>query len=395
MKKISLLFPCLVFAIFFCLAPMAHAAWYNPAWQYRQQITISHTLVASSTGTEAYTSFPVLVSVSSTNLKYMGFGGQVASSTGNDILFTQADGVTKLNHEIESYSSSTGDLVAWVELPSIATSTDTNFYIYYGNANAINQQNVTSTWNANYQGVWHLQETGIGSVGDYKDSTSYANDSNSVSNQPVATSSGQIAGAEIFNGSSSLIAINGGRAYATSAAPFSVSAWVNLKNFSQGSFPVVAELRTNTVDGWTILLSDNSNYLGIAIGAGDGDWADLKTNNTPSFGAWHHIVVTYNGNGATTLSNFQIYLDGSAQSLVGASSFGDNTNMTTIGNTFDNGNPWPGGIEEFHISSAQLSSDWVATEYNNQSSPSTFLSFGSQQFNGGARRILVGHGATR
>ena len=59
-----------------------------------------------------------------------------AQSTGNDILFTSSDGVTKLAHEIEIYTSATGRLTAWVKVPTLSTSADTVIYMYYGNASA-------------------------------------------------------------------------------------------------------------------------------------------------------------------------------------------------------------------------------------------------------------------
>jgi hypothetical protein len=63
----------------------------------------------------------------------------VAQSSGNDILFTASDGVGKLNHQIESYTASTGRLIAWVQIPTLSTTADTVIYIYYGNTSASNQ----------------------------------------------------------------------------------------------------------------------------------------------------------------------------------------------------------------------------------------------------------------
>ena len=124
--------------------------WYNPAWLYRKTITIDHTKVLSSGG-ETYAGFPVLVSeTTDANL------AAHALSTGNDILFTASDGTTKLNHEIEQYTSGTGKLVAWVRVSSLSTFVDTVLYMYYGNAAAPNQQNVAGTWDSHFKGVYHL-----------------------------------------------------------------------------------------------------------------------------------------------------------------------------------------------------------------------------------------------
>ena len=61
-------------------------------------------MVGSST-TATLSNFPVLASTTNANLKTVANGGFVTSATGNDLLFTDSDGGTKLADEIESYSS--------------------------------------------------------------------------------------------------------------------------------------------------------------------------------------------------------------------------------------------------------------------------------------------------
>jgi hypothetical protein len=140
----------------------ANANWYSGNWPYRKMITIDHTKVSNTT----QTNFPVLVSITDSNL------ATFAQSNGGDIVFTSADGTTKLSHEIESYTSATGALIAWVQVPSLSASVDTQIYIYYGNRTAINQQNVSGTWDSNYLLVQHLKESAACPV-SFMDSTSY------------------------------------------------------------------------------------------------------------------------------------------------------------------------------------------------------------------------------
>lgn len=92
----------------------------------------------------------MLISVTDTDLKHTANGGKVGKTDGTDILFTSVDGTTKLNHEIESYSSSTGASIFWVQVPSLAKTSDTVLYIYFGNAAASDQQSVNSTWESNF-----------------------------------------------------------------------------------------------------------------------------------------------------------------------------------------------------------------------------------------------------
>src|ERR1039458_7945720 len=137
----------------------AQGAWYNTGgtWLYRNPITIDHTKV-SGVASSTLSSFPVLFSVTDTQLKSTSNGGLVASSTGADILFTKSDGTTLLDYEIESYASTTGQLIAWVNIPILSAVTDTTIYEYFGNASgpAETPGNITGTWDTNYKGVWHL-----------------------------------------------------------------------------------------------------------------------------------------------------------------------------------------------------------------------------------------------
>ena len=126
-------------------------AWYNYSWTNRKAITVDHTKVSGN-----LTNFPMLFSVTDANLKTVANGGSVGKADGTDILFTASDGVTKLDHELEGYSSATGQVTAWVRLPSLSSSADTVVYVYYGNAAAADQQNRTGVWDSNYKLVWHL-----------------------------------------------------------------------------------------------------------------------------------------------------------------------------------------------------------------------------------------------
>lgn len=144
-------------------------AWYNAAWTNRDLIVIDHTKVSGSSN---LTNFPMVFSVTEASLRTVANGGSAGQSNGNDILFTGSDGITKLNHEIETYNGATGRLIAWVQIPSLSPAADTVLYIYYGNASAANQQNVTAVWNGNYMAVWHLPN---GSALTANDSTSNVN----------------------------------------------------------------------------------------------------------------------------------------------------------------------------------------------------------------------------
>lgn len=144
-------------------AAVSEAGWYDTSWLYRKPITISNSMVADTN----QTNFPVLI--------YLASDSDIAShaqSDGDDIMFTSSDGTTKLSHEIEKYTSATGQLYAWVKIPTLSASSNTTLYMYYGNDSCSSQQNATGVWDSNYKGVWHMPN---GTTLTANDATSNAN----------------------------------------------------------------------------------------------------------------------------------------------------------------------------------------------------------------------------
>src|SRR5258708_3241087 len=70
-----------------------------------------------------------LISKTVSNWQSIDNLGHVGLSNGNDILFTASDGVTKYNHEIEKYTASNGNLIAWVRVSTVSHTTDTMLYM--------------------------------------------------------------------------------------------------------------------------------------------------------------------------------------------------------------------------------------------------------------------------
>jgi hypothetical protein len=129
---------------------------------YSKTITVNSGQVNST-----LTDFPLLVSISGdTNLMTVANGGHVANTDGSDIFFTDSAGTTIYSYEIESYDGSTGTLVAWVKVPSIADGTVIR--IWYGGGSV--SGNAEDVWSNSYQAVWHMTEA------DAVDSTSNDND---------------------------------------------------------------------------------------------------------------------------------------------------------------------------------------------------------------------------
>ena len=226
------------------------AGWYSNGgtWTNRRKITINHGMVS---GAANLMNFPALVSITDPELKSVGNGGKVGKNDGTDILFTAADGTTKLNHEIESYSAGTGQLTAWVQIPALSPTADTVLDIYYGNTPAADQQNKSAVWDANYKGVWHLSEDPASSAPQFKDSTPNAYHLTTATQGSAVMVTGKIGGGVNF----------------PTASPYSGSYASNSAALGIGG------TNNYTVSGWFKLNSQIGHDGGIAglFGTGAGN----------------------------------------------------------------------------------------------------------------------------
>jgi Concanavalin A-like lectin/glucanases superfamily/Archaeal Type IV pilin, N-terminal/Domain of unknown function (DUF2341) len=336
------------------------------AWHYRKKITIDHTQVTAD-----QSNFPVLISMTDTDLK--------TKSTGSDILFTASDGTTKLNHEIENYTASTGYLVAWVGVPTLSSTTDTALYLYYGNSSATGLQNPEGVWDSNFSAVWHHDTV-------LTDSTSNNNDG---TDSGSADAVGMIAH---------------GRNYAMSNDWVQMAASASLNNlfagggtFSAWIYPRSVGEGASSTDGGRI--GDKSNSYVGATGWGFGLFTGLNLSFRKGFSttagwwcsptgsipvsSWSYVVVTYDNTSAA--NNPMFYINGASSTTRRMTAPVGNPQSDTgqgmrIGNSnAGNARDFDGIIDEIRASKTIRSASWILTEYNNQNNPSGFYSIGSEE----------------
>lgn len=116
-------------------------AWLT-GWTYRKSITL-----ARASGVVTNYQMKLLIGESSgATGEDVDCGGHCLS-TFNDLRFTTSDGTTLLDYWIESISGTTPNQLAtvWIEFDSIGTS-DTTFYMYYGNSGASAASNGANTF---------------------------------------------------------------------------------------------------------------------------------------------------------------------------------------------------------------------------------------------------------
>jgi PKD repeat protein len=327
------------------------AGWYDCAWNYRQSITIDRTKVAGP-----LSNFPVLVSLASDPDL-----ASYARADGHDILFTSSDGTTRLSHEIESYQGSSGELVAWVKVPSLSPGSNTVLYMYYGNPAAANQQNGANVWSNGYRDVWHLDEGGTGAR---LDSTGSGNNLYPRNYKGIEGTPGQIGGADSLNGINKYLE-SANNVGITGSAARTITFWAKLANTNRCG---MVGWGTNAyLNEFEAAVRANKYFL-WGYGAGN-DWENIAS---PPTGSWNYYTVTYDG------ATARWYLNGAQLGSGYAKTYTTADSHVYVGYEFDSGQSsityMNGVVDEIHVLTASRSSRWIQTEFNNQNSPSTFSS---------------------
>ncbi|MFX1455874.1 MAG: DUF2341 domain-containing protein [Promethearchaeota archaeon] len=349
---------------------------------YYKTITIDHTQVI---GSGSHINFPVLISIIDTDLKYH------SQPDGDDIAFSM--GGDWLNHEIElfdqSYSGTQAQLITWVNIPFLSTSTNTTITMYYGNSTMTSQENPSSVWNSNYVGIWHLNDNPGGTV---YDSTSYNNDgytTGSMSSSDLVSC--KVGNGYELDGVDDMIIIPDSASLDSVNDEGTLSLWLNWVDPSAGRYqrvmttsnrfelnptPPPTYLQTEGFE-WAVQ-PDGDNFF-YPYGGNSINY-NLATNPfTNSY--WHYVVVTLK----FSTRSVKIYLDGT--SLVFSienvpaqwSVLASPADWLWGGNNIISGSQFEGKFDEIRVSNVEKSANWISTEYNNQYDPSSFYSLGSEQ----------------
>ena len=242
-------------------------------FSYYKVITIDHNKV---NGTHA--NFPVLISIIDSDLD------DKAQFDGDDIAF--ANSTAWLDHEIElydpSYSVSEAQLIAWVRIPLLSTSSDTTIFMFYGDPDfSGSHENPTGVWDSNYKGVWHLTEDPEESYTDIKDSTINVNHGTPVNMESIDQVPGQIDGSFTFN-----------KYYYQYPTP----------EYEHVSIGDVGPELINTIEFWmnpTVLAGYDSSSLNTGYLS--------PTTTGLDYNSWNNPTGAYNndGNRTSELSNYQ------------------------------------------------------------------------------------------
>ncbi len=332
-------------------------------YRYKRAIVIDHTKVPNTD----QVNFPVLISGTYSYLANIANGGKVQNPNGYDIVFTaDCTGDQKLDHEIESYSATSGTISMWVRVPYVSHTTDTVFYMSYGDSSiTTSQENKSGVWDGNYQMVLHLSET----AAPYRDSTLNAYTSTGgVAPAPV---SGKIGGAQSFDGVTQYIAYSQAQSPNPNGA-ISMEAWIKTTGTAaKGVFGKwLNDGRLNSDESYLMFYKAGGLPGGLVNMAGSAG-PEVDATATVNDGNWHHLAVTAAPGGMA-----YVYVDGEPRGSIGnpGAQLTTTADRLLIGatNLATGGDFMNGVVNEVRISNSARSGDWIAAEFNSQSSPSTF-----------------------
>jgi hypothetical protein len=379
MKRFSLLarfaLPSAYLAVVWCSAPAFGYTGYR-------LFTINDTL----TGTANSTNFTVLLAGTYAEFATTANGGYVQNTVScgvnsitcpADLIFTSDAGCSNPlgGWEFESYTATTGQIIAWVLVPTLSVTTNTLIYACVGNPATTTFQggSAGSTFDSNTKVVYHFPNgTTLG-----------ANDSSSggynatPANSPTAVT-GEVGGAAHFNGVDQDVESSSFPWTGTSAVTVSFWNYVTSAEeqtsfaFTVGNSAATDPHRFAASVPW----STGTLYWDYGInGTGTGR---VQATYTSYLGAWTYVTLVSTGSANTYQA---IYLNGAV-----AASASNSASSTVTGDLIVGGYPYAnqygspyhnGSIDEFRISNVVRSASWILAEYNNQSSPSTFATVSS------------------
>lgn len=319
------------------------ADWYDASWGYRVKVTVDHTKVGSD-----LTDFPVYVDLSELPA---GFFSHVRSD-GGDIRVTEYDGTTEVSREVVSIDTTDDSGELYFMAPSLSSTEDTGFYIYYGNA-AASDYATTDTygrdavWSNGYAAVYHLQESAATAVASgLADSLGGPNATITTHSVAVTDVDGKIGHGLALGGSGT----KGAGIQTPSLNAMGISAWFTRTG-------------TSTATGWnyfadsrptgTYFASSNS-----AVSWGQGSWT-VYVNG---------VTGTFLPQVGTTMMADIFYPSASPIAIF------DRYNM--------DGEGLPATVSEIRIYSAVPSAAWISTSYANQDAPSSFYAVGAEESSG-------------
>ncbi len=352
-----------------------------PSFKYRKVITIPSTQMIYG----SVNNFPVLVQIEDTQLH----DPTRVRSDASDIMF--ASGNTVLDHEIEyfdqNYFVNTALLVAWVKT-NLTAGVDNYITMYYGSPVVDNLENPAGVWSNDFEAVWHLGETG---------STHYDSSGNNYDGMRNGNTqvSARVGFGQNFDGSNDYIAFD---ETLTPENDVLITGWFRptvSHNANSPTTQVIMEKYID-IDHDMVIALVGQDYAQGTVPNGTLVFKVESAENDPMYkwttrttwtaGQWYYIACYADEDNP---ANNKIWVNLAWSTDAGQVGSASQANMSYVeewrlggGNyetSYEGSGYFNGRLDEFRVSKSSRSDGWLRYEANNQLTPSTFLSVGTEQ----------------
>jgi signal peptidase I len=330
--------------------------WYRAEpWSHRLALTVASGTVAAD-----LTDFPLLVSITDTDI------AANAQLDGSDLRFTAADGTTPLAYELEDSDIASGAVTAWVTVPVLSASSDTTIYLYFGAADSPAQDDIDGVWGPEFEAVWHLDRDPSGAAPQLDDATTINHDGLSAGSMtPADLVAGHTGGAIDFDGGDDALVAD--RLDMSPFGEMTVSAWVRLDaNGVDTKILSHADAGSRGLE----LDVDAAGAATVHLGLSGGEATATTPAAAVSIGTWHHVAARWDG------VDLEIVVDGVTEASVPASGvIAPRPQLpVVIGNSAALDRGVDGVIDEVRVERTARSDAWLAAVVANQATPATFVS---------------------
>ena len=325
----------------------------------RMLLTIDSTKIDAD-----LTDFVVLVKLTSAEFDF-----SKSNSDGHDIRFTESDGSTLLKYERERHDSGLSLAEYWVKCPSVSSSVDTTFYMYFRIQGTPDGEDAVNVWDSSYKVVLHLDDDPDTST--VQDSTSNNKDGTKKAANDPLEADGKIYKAQLWDESLEYITFSAIGSMATKT----VSCWINPESVGGGGYVYFWQCLENherctsfgpsgttfTIYGW-----ENGSPTARSQSVETVDW---------SLGQWHYITYTFDFSGDKYV---HLFLNGTectyAQHYAIGTRGDSNYDWVLGASNLGGGYDMDGRIDEFRITNDVRTAAEIKADYHSQNN--SLLTYG-------------------
>lgn len=338
--------------------------WADTNYTRKKKITINNTKVASN-----QTDYPMVIDITDANLT-------VCQANGFDIKFYESTETSQLKHERVKWNKATGRLIAWVKIPSLSSVVNTEIYMYYRySGEAVDQQDAENTWNTSFEAVWHMNSL--------NDSTSNSVDLTN-NGADLTVDGGKIGDCYRFiNANSDYMLHPTFLDVMPASDELTLELWANHESNPGSDQHYMSKTNIGAQDRIFFRRQTATHFLQLGA-EGENKGVDYATDNDiMSDGTWYHCVGIYNGK--TNLEVIRNGTDITVGTVMGGIIQDGTAEQFTVGcySTDYGGGDYryrmDGYLDELRVYNIDAGSALIETNFNNQNSPATFMTFGSQE----------------